>query len=205
MKRPCYRSVVARKVLKVYFFPTARPSSDGESGSCRSWFGQWSRMGPTTFAGCQKVVAPSAGHPGIAGSPTIAVTTKSRLTGGLSIAILRTPGCSALRWILGVGPHPHESRKTRHTVVFCILFICDASSSRSRTPRWHRAIPAGQRPTSRADVPHLGDLPSSQIMISGNDRRLLDNLRKPGLLALLRDFWNRGTADRRHEGGHGSW
>jgi len=136
---------------------------------------------------------------------TAMVATKSRLTGGVSIAILRSPGCSVLRWILGVGLHPHESRKTRHTVVFCILFICDASSSRSRTPRWRRAIPAGQRPTSRADVPHLGDLPSSQIMISGNDRRLLDNLRKPGLLALLRDFWNRGTADRRHEGGHGSW
>ena len=187
---------MARKALKVYFFlPHARPVTvkvglvEAGSGSGVEW-----------------------GQPHLPGArkwwplpPTLAVTTKSRLTGGVSIAILRSPGCSVLRWILGVGLHPHESRKTRHTVVFCILFICDASSSRSRTPRWRRAIPAGQRPTSRADVPHLGDLPSSQIMISGNDRRLLDNLRKPGLLALLRDFWNRGTADRRHEGGHGSW
>ncbi len=136
---------------------------------------------------------------------TLAVTTESHLTRGRSRAILRHPGCSALRWILGVGPHPHESRKTRHTVVCCILFIRDASSSRSRTPCWRRAIPAGQRPTSRADVPHSGDLPSSQTLISSNDRHRLDNPRKPGLLALLRDFWNRGADARQHGGGPGSW
>ncbi len=157
-----------------------------------SWRLEASRMSPRRPGGCALV-----------SNFALAVTTKSRLTERPSIAILRHPGCSALRWILGVGPHPHESRKTRHTVVFCILFIRDASSGRSRTPRRRRAIPAGQRPTSRADVRHLGDLPSSQVMISGNDRRPLDNLRKPGLLALLRDFRNRGTADRRHEGGHG--
>ncbi len=136
---------------------------------------------------------------------TLTVTTKSRLTASSSAAILHAPGCSALRRILGVGPHPHESRKTRHTVVCCILFIRDASSSRSRTPRWRPTIPAGQRPTSRGDVPHSSAPPSSQTLISRNDRRRLDYFRKPGLLALLRDLWNRGADDRRHGGGPGSW
>lgn len=127
----------------------------------------------------------------------LAVATKSRLTAGPPIAILRHPGCSTLRWILGVGSHPHESRKTRHTVVCCILFVRDASSSRSRPPRWRRAIPAGQWPSSQADVPTSGDLPSSQTAIAGNDPRPPENLHRPGLLALLRDCWNRKAAGPR--------
>lgn len=95
----------------------------------------------------------------------------SGLTRMESQAILRHPGCSTPRWSLGVGSHLNESRKTRHTVVCCILFVSDASSSRSRTTH-HRQDPSGgDWCLSRAIVTPSDDLPSSPIPALKDHRR----------------------------------
>ena len=52
---------------------------------------------------------------------------ESALTRWSNRDILRHPGCSCLRRILGIGLHPYESRKTSQTVV-CTLLLPDCAA-----------------------------------------------------------------------------
>jgi hypothetical protein len=58
----------------------------------------------------------------------------SRLTWNRRGAILRQPGCSTPRRIPGGRLHPFESRKTRSTVICCILFLRNTPRKRLPTP-----------------------------------------------------------------------
>ena len=76
------------------------------------------------------------------------------LTGLEQGAILRRPGCPCLRRNLRIGSHPHESRKTRHTVVCHIAFVIARFRKPLLAPAGRPMTVSGKQPAARG--PRLG-------------------------------------------------
>lgn len=86
-----------------------------------------------------------------------------------------------------------------------ILFVTDASSSRSRTPFQRQSTPVRKRPSSEVGTLPSSDIPSLRIVMAGRTHRFVDGFRKSRFISYLRDRWNDATIDRGQGEGPASW
>ena len=126
---------------------------------------------------------------------------ESGLTWSRREAILRQPGCSTPRWIPGVRLHPFESRKTRPTVICCILFLRDTSRKCSPASGPAATAPRAGQSSSHARNPRLSERAAtkcaSPFKRSGrNSWWFLADFSRPWRIVRLRFWPGRVAPDR---------